>query len=179
MEVYEPAEDSYLLSETITKEIKKITKTRRSNIKFLEIGPGSGVQLETALKNGIKKENILGADINTKAISRCKSQGFNCIKSNLFQKIPKTKFDVIVFNPPYLPEHKHDKQPDTSGGKKGNETINKFLKQAKSYLSKDGFILLLTSSFTPKINDLGYKKELLATKKIFFEELYVWKLRIK
>src|SRR3989344_3543883 len=101
MDVYEPAEDSYLLSEVIAKEIKIIPKTKLSNLQFLEIGPGSGIQLEIAFKNGVKKENILGADINPKAITHCKKKGFKCIKSNLLKKISKKKFDIIAFNPPY------------------------------------------------------------------------------
>jgi len=83
---------------------------------------------------------------------------------------------LIIFNPPYLPREKHDEGKDTTGGKNGSEIINKFLNQAKAHLNKNGKILLLTSSFTKNINWLDYKKELLGTKSLFFEELYVWEL---
>jgi HemK-related putative methylase len=180
MAVYEPSEDSYLLSSALKHELQKLSIKKRLSLRFLEIGAGSGIQIETAFENGMKKENILGADINQDAVDICREKGFSCIKSNLFQKIPKTnKFDVIVFNPPYLPEERFDKQKDTTGGKKGNETINMFLKQAKRHLSRTGFILLLTSSFTPNFSDKNYKKKIIATKKLFFEELYVWKLTLK
>lgn len=181
-EVYSPEEDSYFLSEIIRKELKK--QKDKTNIKFLEIGSGSGIQLETAFRSGIKKENIFSCDINSEAVKQCNILGFNCIQSDLFSKISKNnKFDIIIFNPPYLPEDKFDKRKsykDVSGGKKGNETIIRFLKQAKSHLNKNGFILLLTSSLTPKIDFsiLGYSYIKLDSKKSFFEELYIWKLNI-
>ena len=181
MQIYSPEEDSYLLSESIKKELLKL---KSKNIKLIEIGVGSGIQLETALKSGIKNENILGVDINNDAVYLCKEKGFNVINSNLFIKIPKTqRFDIIIFNPPYLPSHKFDKKPDTSGGVLGHETILKFLSRAKNYLEKNGFILLLTSSLTPmkKINEKlkEFKVENINEKKLFQETLYVWKIHLK
>ncbi len=171
-EIYLPLDDSYLLSETLKKQIKNL------DIKFLEIGIGSGIQLQTAKHLGIK--NIFGADINLDAVKHCKSLGFDCIQSDLFENI-KGKFDIIAFNPPYLPLDKREpksSQLATTGGKKGSEIINKFLKQAKKHLAKDGRIFLLTSSLTKAINWLDYKRKILAKKKIFFEELFVWELTL-
>jgi len=187
--VYSPEEDSYFLSEILKKQLNKIKEEDKINLKFLEIGSGSGIQLEAAINSGIKKQNIFSCDINPEAVKHCKSLGFNCIKSDLFSNIKNKrkdkdkfgKFDIIIFNPPYLPEDKFDKiinNKDVSGGKKGDETIIKFLKQAKHYLNKGGFIILLTSSLTPKINfkEYNYKPKLLKNKKLFFEEIFVWKL---
>ncbi len=173
-EIYLPTEDSFFLSEILEKEILKLSN-EKSEIKVLEIGCGSGIQLETFKKVGIKKQNIFSCDINSEAVKHCKKLGFNSIKSNLFEKI-KGKFDIITFNPPYLPSDKFDKEKDTTGGKQGSEIINKFLKQAKSHLIKNGKIILLTSSHTKKINWGKWKKKLLGKKKLFFEELSVWEL---
>lgn len=174
-EIYLPSEDSFLLSEILEKEILKLSN-EKSEIKVLEIGCGSGIQLQTFKKAGIKKQNIFSCDINSEAVKRCKNLGFRSVKSNLFEKI-KGKFDIIIFNPPYLPENKFDKETDTSGGTKGGEVINKFLKQSKSHLTKNGKIILLTSSFTKGIKFTGYKKKFLGKKKLFFEELRVWELK--
>ena len=57
MSFYPPAEDSYLLTEILKKQIPKLLK-EDSDLTFLEIGAGSGIHLETAYKSGIKKENI-------------------------------------------------------------------------------------------------------------------------
>jgi len=57
--IYQPAEDSYLLSKVLGKEIPKLLK-KNQHLQFLEIGSGSGILLETAKKLGIKREHILG-----------------------------------------------------------------------------------------------------------------------
>jgi release factor glutamine methyltransferase len=169
--IYFPEEDSYLLQFVIK-------KLKEKNLNVLEIGCGSGIQLESLRRIGVKK--ILGADINPDAIKQCKEKGFNCVESNLFSNI-QGKFDLIIFNPPYLPEDKREDRASkiiTTGGKKGSELINNFLKQAKAHLSKKGKIYLLTSSLTRGIKWLDYKKKLIARKKLFFEELFVWELTL-
>ena len=177
--IYQPAEDSYLLSKILEKEIPNQTKDN-PNLKFLEIGSGSGILLQTASKLGIKKRNLYAADINQSAVEHCKNLGFNCIYSNLFENI-EGKFNIMIFNPPYLPEDKkesQDSQIATTGGQKGSEIINKFLEQAENYLEDNGKIYLLISSLTQGINWKNFSKKLLGKEKLFMEELYVWELAI-
>jgi len=191
MEIYQPAEDSYLLSELLKKEIP-ILLEENPNLLFLEIGSGSGIHLETAYNSGIKKENIYSCDINKDAVMHCNSLGFNCVHSDLFEafggrlivkgNLVPLRFDIIIFNPPYLPEDNYDKEKDTSGGKNGDETTLKFLQQAKSYLNSNGKIFLLLSSRTP-MNNLeeelkNYKVKLLGNEHLFYEELFVYELML-
>ena len=177
--IYSSAEDSFLLSSTIKKEILSL-HILNSNLKILEIGSGSGIQLKTLVGEGIKKQNIFACDINPEAVKHCKKLGFNCVQSDLFKKI-KGKYNLILFNPPYLPEdfaEPKDSALATTGGKKGGEIINEFLRQAKKHLSKDGRIFLLTSSFTKGVKWEGYKKKAIIKQKLFFEELCVWGLSV-
>ena len=66
--------------------------------------------------------------------------------------------------------------------RKGDEIIIRFLKQAPNFLNKGGIILVLLSSLTPKdkILNLLSRENLshavIATKKIFMEQLEVWKI---
>jgi len=178
--IYSPEEDSYLMSNVLKKEIMKII-CDNPNAMILEIGSGSGINLQTTLELGVKKENIFSCDINPEAVKHCKKLGFNCIESNLFEKIPKQKFNLIIFNPPYLPEDKLEPENSkivTTAGKKGNEIILRFLKQAKTYLYKSGKIFLITSSLSEEINfeKKGYSKNLIETKSLFFEKLFLWEL---
>jgi release factor glutamine methyltransferase len=173
--IYSPDEDSFLMQEVLEKTITNLLK-RNPNLKVLEIGVGSGILLMTSSNLGVK--NILGVDINSESVQYCKDLGLNVIKSNLFEKV-REKFDIIFFNPPYLPEEKlEDKESKliTTGGKKGSEIINKFLLESKKHLAKDGKIFLLVSSLTNGINWRTFKKKIIAKKKIFFEELIVWEL---
>lgn len=177
--VYQPAEDSYLMQEILKKEIP-IMLEKNPELKVLEIGSGSGIHLETLFKLGLKKENIFSVDINKKAVAHCNLLGFNCIQSNLFENL-KDKFDLIVFNPPYLPEDYREpceSKIATTGGKNGCEVINKFLEQAKNYLEPNGKIFLITSSLTKNINWLNYTKKQLGCEKLFFEELCIWEVSI-
>jgi len=131
-EIYEPAEDSYLLRDVLEKHLQK-NKIRN----VLEIGIGSGIQLET-LKE-FKIRDIFGVDINKDAVKHCKKLGFNCKTSNLFSNV-KGKFDLIIFNPPYLPEDNLEPKNSkiaTTGGKKGSELINKFLNQSPKFLNNE------------------------------------------
>ena len=151
---------------------------------LLEIGVGSGVNLKTASESGVKKRNIFSSDLNSRAVEYCKNLGFNCIQSNLFENFIENKmFDLIIFNPPYLPLDKSEPEnsrKETTGGKKGNEIAIGFLKQVKKYLLKEGKIFLVMSSLAEKINfeSFGFESEMIVSKKLFFEELIVWELEL-
>jgi methylase of polypeptide subunit release factors len=95
---------------------------------------------------------------------------------------------LIAFNPPYLPEDKREDKESaltTTGGKRGDEIIVKFLKDAKKHLNKNGIVLLLVSSLTPKEKILkileknSLKYEIISSQKFFFETLEVWNIEIK
>ena len=164
--IYEPAEDSFLLKNQLKKYIKK-------DMKVLDMGTGSGIQALEAKSLGA---NILATDINPECINHIKKLKIKSIQSNLFENI-KEKFDLIIFNPPYLPEDKRepeDSKLSTTGGKKGSETINKFLKQAKEHLKKNGKILIVVSSLTKGIDKKNFKFKKIAEQKIPFEKLYVY-----
>jgi len=199
--IYQPSEDSFLLQETLKKYLNKLGRVASSNkrrihlrnlgsldtgLNILDLGSGSGIQALTCKDLGFK--NILTSDINKESIKHLKSLKLRAIESNLFSKIKKSeKFDLIIFNPPYLPEDKREPKPttNTTAGKKGYEIIIKFLKQATNHLIKNSSILLLFSSLSqPKVilkqaKILGYYYNLLNKKKLFFEELYVYEFKLK
>ena len=176
--IYSPQEDSYLLEKVILEKVPKLVK-KNPKLRFLEIGSGSGIQLNASKNAGIKKDNIFSVDLNNDAIEHCRSLGFRCIRSDLFQFVDE-KYDIIVFNPPYLPESEDNEDKGsrliTTGGKLGSEIINRFLEDAGSHLKDDGRIFLLISSLTKGISWKGYEKKLVAEEKLFFERLYVYEL---
>lgn len=188
--IYSPSDDSFLLSEILEKNLPEML-SKNPNLNLLEVGSGSGINLETVFKLGVKKENIFSCDINASAVKQCKSLGFNSIVSDLFEKfkgggsvggnlVPlKGKYDLIVFNPPYLPRDSREPKSSgisTTGGKNGSEIINRFLKDARRFLKKDGKIFLVASSLTKGIDLSGYRKKIIARKKLFFEELRIFEL---
>jgi release factor glutamine methyltransferase len=169
MEIYQPAEDSYLFTKFLAKYLKK----NKVN-SYLDMGTGSGILSQTA-SEFLDKKNILAVDINPEAVKQLKKRKFNAIKSNLFKSV-KGKFDLITFNAPYLPLDSREpksSQLATTGGKRGDEASLKFLKQAKKYLNKNGRIFLLVSSLTPVDKIKKFNPKIVAKKKIFMEELVI------
>ncbi len=173
--VYQPEEDSYLLEEVVRKYSK--------NKSVLDICTGSGILAKAALESGAK--SVTAVDINKSALDSIKEEKIKKIRSSLFQKV-KGKFNLIVCNPPYLPnDSKEDEESRlaTTGGEDGDEFILKLLDNVKKHMDKDSILLLLVSSLTPidRINKKLEKEKLVskivARKKIFFEELDVLEIK--
>lgn len=178
--VYEPQEDSYLLCECIDETFNNKT--------VLEIGCGSGIVSITAAKQGAK---VTAVDIDKKALKHTKelaekeNLNIKLVHSDLFENIKDT-YDIILCNPPYLPDDKNVKDIALDGGKEGWEYIAKFLEQAKEHVHEKGYILLLFSNLSDKDKVLSLCKlnELFAHKVKekhtgMFETLYVYKLTKK
>ena len=179
--IYQPSEDSYLMSRILKDQLPFLLE-ENPNLKFLEIGVGSGIHLETAYNSGIKKENIFSSDINKDSVNHCNILGFNCVYSDLFENI-EGKFNLIIFNPPYLPRDSDEPEESaisTTGGIKGNEIILRFLKEAKNHLEENGKLFLITSSLSEDLyfEESGYEAKELGCEKLFFERLCVWELKV-
>jgi len=172
--VYEPKEDSILLAENISLKPRD---------RVLDIGTGSGLQALVAAGKGAK---VVAVDINPKALDAAGRNAENNRVSNidfrlsdLFSGIdPKEKFDLILFNPPYVPSDEKDLEAKAwAGGKAGRETIDRFIEQAPKHLKKGGRILLLVSSLNhpegikEKLRQKGLRTREIGRKKIWFEQL--------
>ncbi|MBI4145933.1 methyltransferase [Candidatus Woesearchaeota archaeon] len=173
--VYEPHEDSQILAEFVGKYAS-------GNV--LDMGTGSGIQAITAAHSS-KVKKVYAADIDPAAIKFAKEQSndrkhkkIKWLISDLFSEIPKKHFfDTIIFNPPYLPQESKQRHIDLEGGKQGYETIERFLQHARHYLSKNGKILLVYSSLTPRVHDLIeqnlFQRKELGKTHMFFETVSV------
>ena len=173
--VYHPSDDSYLLLSAIKIDGRK---------KALDMGCGSGIIALHMAKSG---NDVVAADISKPAIKNTIfNAGLNNLKidtiqSNLFKNI-KEKYDIIVFNPPYLPTINEDISWD--GGIKGLNIIQPFLETAKKHLFKNGVIYIVISNLTDMKkmiadNSAEYNFEVISYKRIFFECLYVYRIILK
>ncbi len=166
--IYEPREDSYLMKKTIE-------NLDLESKKCLDMGTGSGIQAEAMLDSGAEK--VIAADINPEASEEVPEKA-EFVESDLFENIGGS-YDLIVFNPPYLPGNKDTEGSETwNGGEKGIEITEKFLDQASDYLSEKGVILFIISSLADS-KDLNseYKFTVIDRKKLSFEELLLIELK--
>ena len=165
-QVYEPREDSFLLAKNL--EV-------RDGEEVLELGTGSGLLAILAAKKGGK---VTAVDLNPKAVEAARENaGKNDVEidfkqGDLFEQVFGRQFDLIIFNPPYLPpEEEPEELIDLSYH--SSEVIKRFLEEYGIYLKKDGRALIVNSSLSGV--EVGGK--VLDRKKIFFEELQVLELR--
>lgn len=175
--VYIPAEDSYLLADNLL--IKE-------NQSVLEIGTGSGI---VAMYASRLTKDITVTDINFDACQLAernfKDNGIENIEilwGNLFEPVKNRKFDVILFNTPYLPTEDDEVLDDTinyafDGGLNGRKVIDMFLNEVGNHLNDEGIVQLIQSSLSgneetlDKLDKLGFIAEIAASEHFFFEDI--------
>lgn len=174
-DIYPPREDTYLLLKTAQVE---------EGEELLEMGCGSGMISIHMARAGAK---VTAVDANLAAI-RCTLANvamdgvdIRAFRSDLFTEV-RGKFDLIVFNPPYLPVDEEGAiEASWSGGRGGTGVVKRFMEKAPLFLKPGGRILVLVSSLmseaTLSVLMSRYETEVLSTEKMFFEELRVLRLR--
>ncbi len=172
--VYEPGEDSYIILDYI--------KKYGNNKKVLDMGCGSGILgIQAAMLNS----DVTAVDLNPLALRLTKKNAesnnvkIRVIYSDLFEFVPEEKYDLIIFNPPYLPEDPIVKDIDLTGGLYGYETTLKFLELAQHYMAKNSNIILAISSLSQpdivfeKLKELKYDYNILKEEKFAWEKLII------
>ena len=175
--VYNPAEDSYLLADNL--EIQE-------GQSVLEIGTGSGI---VAMYASRLTDRITVTDINFDACELARRnfedngiEGIEILFGNLFEPVENRKFDVILFNTPYLPTEDDDVIDDTinyafDGGVNGRKVIDLFLNEVGNHLNDGGIVQLIQSSLSgnqetlQKLDELGFIAEIKASEHFFFEDI--------
>ena len=175
--VYIPAEDSYLLADNL--QIEK-------GESVLEIGTGSGIVAMYASK---LTDSITVTDINFDACELARKnfeanniENIEILFGNLFEPVKNRKFDVILFNTPYLPTEEGEVLEDTinyafDGGLNGRKVIDLFLNEVGNHLNDGGIVQLIQSSLSgneetlEKLDNLGFIAEIAATEHFFFEDI--------
>jgi release factor glutamine methyltransferase len=172
--VYDPSEDSYMLVEAALGEVKV-------GEKVLDVGTGSGI-VSLFLKD---HADVTATDINPDAVANARLNGIDVVRTDLFKGICGP-FDLIIFNPPYLPTAEDERlhtwlNKAFDGGPTGRETIARFLEDIGSILPPCGRVLTVISSLTGvdevtgMYRDHGFSVETVSTEKVPFERLVVLK----
>jgi release factor glutamine methyltransferase len=148
-EVYEPAEDSFLF-------VENLSVIDGSTV--VDMGTGCGILGIIAAKKAAK---VLVVDMNPYAVQCAKenakmngvSDKMLFVQGDLFAPIRMIrKFDLILFNAPYLPSEEVAESSwigrAWAGGFSGRETIDRFIRVAPDYLARNGEILMMQSTLS-------------------------------
>ena len=175
--VYVPAEDSYLLADNL--EIKK-------GQSVLEIGTGSGI---VAMYASRLTDDITVTDINFDACELARKnfaengiENIGILWGNLFEVVENRKFDVILFNTPYLPTEDDEVLDNTinyafDGGLNGRKVIDLFLNEVGNHLNDGGIVQMIQSSLSgndetlARLDEMGFIAEIAASEHFFFEDI--------
>ena len=178
-EVYEPAEDTFLLAENLD-----VNPGER----VLELGTGCGLLAILAAKAGAR---VVATDINPAAVECAHANAaahgvadrIDFRLGDLFEPVAGERFDLVVFNPPYLPvepEEALDGPLDRAweAGPDGRAAIDPFLRGLLNHLTNNGRALFVQSSLSNldktlrEIGGLGLDVDIVR-KRLPFEELFL------
>lgn len=182
-EVYFPAEDTFFLIRNLH---------LNENIKSVyEIGGGSGI-ISIFLAKNFEKASFLVSDISltaTKMIqSNCKLNEVNSqIDVVCMDKLNAIRYlspDVIIWNPPYLPEDTETKKLPIAdklmltGGKRGYEETYDLIIYLQSSKANTSLYTIFSSiawdeDNFEEISEKGVHLEIIKELKLFFEKLYL------
>jgi release factor glutamine methyltransferase len=187
-DVYQPAEDSELLADAVCERLSSDSRGGdESGRTVLEVGTGSGyVAGRIAAETDAR---VIASDLNPHAVrqAREREKGLETVRADLVSPFVDDAFDVVAFNPPYLPT-----DPDTewddwmeralSGGEDGRAIIDPFLSSVARVLAPGGSVYLLVSSLTDvdavveRAGEEGFSAAAVADHSFPFETLTVLEL---
>lgn len=150
--VYPPSEDSFLLMDAVSQ--------RASPGTVLELCCGSGVAgLSIARRVG----RVVAVDLNPVAVrntiinyrGRGLSEKLDAVIGDLFSPLQGEAFDLVMMNPPYIDDDERTRDLWWSGGRKGREVIDRFLREVRAFLKPGGEAVFVQSD----LNGVGETME--------------------
>jgi release factor glutamine methyltransferase len=141
--VYQPAEDTRLLAAALDGVVT-------AGDRVLDVGTGSGFVAMQAADLGAV---VVASDVNPHACREAADRGLAVVRGDLTDPFSPGAFDVVTFNPPYLPTDPADEREDwleraLSGGESGRAVIEPFLDDVGRVLAPGGTVLLLVSTLS-------------------------------
>ncbi|XP_068165302.1 methyltransferase N6AMT1 [Antennarius striatus] len=154
-DVYEPAEDSFLLMDALEKDVERLRLMRPCVC--LEVGSGSGAVSAFLASVVGPSAFYLCTDVNPAAV-RCTAETASCNNVSLQPVttslvdclLPRLsgKVDILLFNPPYVVTPSEEVggsgiEASWAGGRRGREVTDRFLPLVTRLLSRGGVFYLV------------------------------------
>ncbi len=203
--VYEPAEDSFLLLDVFELKSERIflqqqlEKISPALPIITEVGTGSGIVTSFLHNNIIKSGLFLTTDVNPHACSaslKTSSENngtkyIDSIQNDLTTSIRPGLIDMLIFNPPYVPDEKVPSLECKNdydwldlallGGVDGMEVTNQLLHDLEFILSESGvaYILFCARNKPEIVADImrikGWNAKCVITRKAGWEVLSIYR----
>lgn len=157
--VFRPRIETEFWVEKAIQQISQLPVASRQ-LQILDIFAGSGCIGIAILKN-IKNCRVDFVDISEEAIKQIKinlklnkipKKRCRVIQSDMFEKLEKEQYDIILANPPYVAENRISEvqkqvleiEPRNAlfAGNNGMDYIKKFLQEVKNHLKPNGLFFL-------------------------------------
>lgn len=165
-------------TESLVEEVISIAK-RINAKKIMDLCTGSGA-IAVSLAKYIENSEITAVDISKKALNIAKKNAINnnvqnqitFVESDLFNRIKKDKYDIIVSNPPYIrkdiiktldKEVQREPKIALDGGYDGLDFYRKIINKSEEYLKFKGYLCL----------EIGYDQKIDVIELIENEEKFV------
>jgi ribosomal protein L3 glutamine methyltransferase len=146
------------IAELIPEQFSPWVSDPESVMNVLELCTGSGC-LPIMLADAFPNAQVDAVDISADALVVARrnvadyelQDRISLIESDLYAKVPKKKYDLIVTNPPYvnagsmdkLPqEYRHEPQMALAGGADGMDLVRKIVAGAAQRLTKNGVLIV-------------------------------------
>lgn len=186
--VYEPAEDSFLLLDALEADLVEIKQSKPRIV--LEIGCGSGVII-TALSKALKNSAFcFTVDINREA---CQVTHRTALMNNAQVEVItmdlvsclklQCTIDLLVFNPPYVvtPDEEVTGQLERAwaGGRDGRVVMDRLFPQIGKMISSNGrfYLVVIDENKPDEIKDIlikdGFRADVIAKRKVRGENLSI------
>ncbi|MDD2574864.1 MAG: peptide chain release factor N(5)-glutamine methyltransferase [Acholeplasmataceae bacterium] len=128
------------------------TKFLDKKLDILDIGTGSGCIAVTLAKE-TSNSSIVATDISEKALEVAQKNNekletnVKFMVGDLFEPVKNMRFDIIVSNPPYIPNGEaigptviHEPEVALYGGNKGLDFYERIIRESKNFINPNGLI---------------------------------------
>lgn len=146
--VFRPISDTWLLARAL--------RRFAPGARVLDVCTGSGALAVTAGLAGASA--VTAVDVSRRAVlsaalnARLNGAAVRARRSNLFSALDGERFDVVVSNPPYVPDPERDRPPERGAerawdaGRDGRVVLDRLITEAPAHLRPGGTLLVVHSS---------------------------------
>ncbi|SEC05089.1 peptide chain release factor N(5)-glutamine methyltransferase [Terriglobus roseus] len=157
-------------TEHIVEEVLRLYPDRNAPLKIADVGTGSGI-LAITLALEYPKSSVTALDISPAALREARTNAARLgadrivfLESDLMAAVAGQSFDLIVSNPPYIPQQEastlhrqvvlHEPHLALFGGEDGLDILRRLIPQASQHLVPGGWQLLETAGRTAALDEL-------------------------